>query len=182
MERRTASELRLAGSKTAPRLVGYAAVYDARSDDLGGFREYVRRGAFTRSLREGGDVLALVHHRPELILGRRSAGTLRLAEDERGLAFEIDLPDTQAARDLAISVGRGDVRGASFAFTTPRGGDKWSTRDGQTVRELLDVNLHDVTVTAAPAYPDTEVARRAFEGLRTHPRLAVARRYLETVL
>lgn len=181
MERRTATELRLAGNKAAPRLVGLAAVWDAPSQDLGGFIEYVRRGAFTRTLHEQGDVLAYVHHRPELVLGRRSAGTLRLEENTRGLAFEIDLPDTQPARDLAVSVGRGDVRGASFAFNTPKGGDKWSTREGRSIRELLDVDLHDVTVTAAPAYPDTEVARRALEGLKRHPRLAIARHYLETV-
>lgn len=179
MERRTATEFRLAGGKTAPRLVGYAAVFDARSEDLGGFVEYVRPGAFTRSLKAA-DVVALVHHRPELILGRSTAGTLRLSEDKRGLAYEIDLPDTQAARDLAVSVERGDVRGASFAFTVAKGGDRWSQTEGRTVRELLDVNLHDVTITAMPAYSDTSVAQRAMLAMRSRPRLAAALRFMET--
>jgi HK97 family phage prohead protease len=161
-------------------LVGYASVFDAASEDLGGFREYVRKGAFTRTLREGADVLALVHHRPELVLGRRSAGTLRLSEDDRGLAFDLTLPDTTAARDLAVSVDRGDIKGASFSFTVPARGDRWSKAEGRTIRELLDVNLHDITVTATPAYPDTEVARRALLALRTRPRLAVRARFLET--
>lgn len=179
MERRAAVELRFAGARTAPRLEGYAAVFDSRSQDLGGFVEIVRPGAFTRSLREGGDVVALVHHKPELVLGRRSAGTLRIGEDSRGLAFDIALPDTQAARDLAISVERGDINGASFAFTTPKNGDRWSYQGGQAIRELLDVDLRDVTVTASPAYPDTAVALRSLAMLGGW-RLRNARRFLET--
>lgn len=180
-ERRAAIELRLAGSKTAPRLVGHAAVFDSASRDLGGFIEYVRPGAFTRSLREGADVLALVHHKPELVLGRRGAGTLKLSEDERGLAFDIALPGTQTARDLAISVERGDIRGASFAFSVPKGGDKWSMQEGRAVRELLDIDLHDITITPTPAYPDTTVAKRALVLLGGAWRLRLARRYLETI-
>jgi hypothetical protein len=180
-ERRTAIELRFAGSKSAPRLEGYAAVFDKASDDLGGFVEHVRRGAFARTLREGKlDPLALVHHMPHLVLGRRSAGTLKLAEDDKGLAFEIALPDIQTARDLAVSVERGDVKGASFAFTVPPGGDKWTFADGAAIRELLDVDLHEISITATPAYPDTEVAKRALGALRSRPRLAHLKRYLET--
>jgi HK97 family phage prohead protease len=179
-ERRVAAELRFAGGRAAPRLEGYAAVFDKVSQDLGGFTEIVRPGAFTRSLREGADVLALVHHKPEMVLGRRSAGTLRLSEDAHGLAFDVALPDTTAARDLAVSVERGDIRGASFAFTVPKNGDHWFYENGRAMRELLDVNLHDVTVTAAPAYADTEVARRALVMLGGW-RLRNARRYLETL-
>jgi HK97 family phage prohead protease len=117
---------------------------------------------------------------PQLVLGRRSAGTLRLHEDQRGLAFEIDLPQTMAAADLLVSVERGDVRGASFAFSTPKGGDKWEMRGGQVVRELLDVDLHEITVTAQPAYLDTDVARRALLQFSTGPRVRALRRFLET--
>ena len=179
MERRCGIELRMAGSKDAPRLLGYASVFDKPSEDLGGFVEYVKRGAFTRTLKDGRDVVALVHHNPELVLGRKSAGTLSLEEDDHGLRFEVLLPDTSTARDLAVSVGRGDVRGASFGFTIPKGGDRWMSRGGLTVRELLDVDLHDVTVTASPAYPDTSVAKRALATL-ARPRLGLALRFLET--
>src|SRR5262245_3958547 len=127
MERRTALELRAAGSASSRRLVGYASVFDSPSEDLGGFVEFVRSGAFKRSLADGkADPLALVHHLPHLVLGRRSAGTLRLQEDAKGLAFEIDMPDTATARDLMVSVERGDVNGASFAFTVALNGDKWN--------------------------------------------------------
>jgi hypothetical protein len=182
MERRSALELRTTGGKS-PRLAGYAAVFDRPSEDLGGFVEYVRAGAFRRSLESNSaDPLALVHHMPHMVLGRRSAGTLRLSEDSHGLAFEIDLPDTQTARDLAVSVERGDIRGASFAFTVAPDGDRWSFDGGRATRDLLDVTLHEITITATPAYPDTEVARRALAALTpAAPRLRAARRFLDTL-
>ena len=179
-ERRPALELRALGGKS-PRLAGYAAVFDSPSEDLGGFVEYVRAGAFKRSLQSNSaDPLALVHHMPHMVLGRRSAGTLRLSEDSRGLQFEIDLPDTTTARDLAVSVERGDVRGASFAFTVAAQGDRWQLQGDQVTRDLLDVDLHEITITPTPAYPDTTVAQRALATLRA-PRLRVARLFMETL-
>jgi len=180
-ERRAALELRALTGGNTPRLAGYASVFDSPSEDLGGFIEYVRPGAFTRTLQGNRlDPLALVHHMPHLVLGRRSAGTLRLAQDSRGLSFEVDLPDTTMARDLAVSVERGDIRGASFAFTVAPGGDRWTVADDRVTRDLLDLDLHEITITATPAYPDTEVARRALATL-TAPRLRVARRWMETL-
>jgi HK97 family phage prohead protease len=181
IERRVAVELRAGGDKASPRLVGHAAVYNSPSQDLGGFIEIVRAGAFTRTLKSDRDPLALVQHMPQLVLGRRSAGTLRLHEDTKGLAFEIDMPPTQAAADLLVSVERGDVRGASFAFSTPKGGDKWELRGDQIVRELVDVDLHEITVTAQPAYLDTDVARRALLQFSQGPRVRALRRFLETI-
>jgi hypothetical protein len=182
-ERRCAVELRAAGDKKAPRLVGHAAVFDSPSQDLGGFVEVVRSGCFARTLKSERDQIALVAHMPQLVLGRRSAGTLRLQEDGRGLHFEIVMPPTSAANDLLVSVERGDVRGCSFAFSTPAGGDRWEQRGGQVVRELLDVDLFEVTVCAQPAYSDTDVsvARRSFEMRFAPPRLRALRRFLETV-
>lgn len=180
-ERRPALELRARGGST-PRLSGYAAVFDTPSEDLGGFTEYVKPGAFTRSLSSNkADPMALVHHLPHLVLGRRSAGTLRLAEDTRGLHFEVDLPDTATARDLLVSVERGDIRGASFAFTVAPDGDRWQLQGDQVTRDLTDVDLHEITITATPAYPDTEVARRALASLKAPHRVVMARRYLETL-
>ena len=117
-----------------------------------------------------------------MILGRRGAGTLGLTEDSKGLRFDLALPDTNAGRDLVVSVERGDVSGASFAFTIADGGERWSERGGKIVRELLDVNLHDISITAAPAYPDTSVAIRSLELWRSEqrPRLARLSRFLET--
>lgn len=182
VERRVAIELRAGGDKKSPRLVGHAAIFNSPSQDLGGFTEIVLPGAFTRTLKTDRDPLALVQHMPQLVLGRRSAGTLRLTQDAKGLAFEIDVPDTTTARDLLVSVERGDVRGASFAFSTPAGGDRWEMRGDKVVRELIDVDLHEITITAQPAYLDTSVARRSYElKFAPTPRLRSLRRFLETV-
>jgi HK97 family phage prohead protease len=175
IERRSTAEIGGAGN----RLSGYAAVFNSRSEDLGGFVETIKPNAFRRTLLEGGDVVALYDHEQRSILGRMSAGTLRLAEDDKGLRFDIDVPDTTAGRDVLISVKRGDIRGASFAFTTRE--QRWSNESGGVLRELLDVDLHDVTVTPRPAYPETSVARRALAS-RTRPVLRIlAARYLETL-
>lgn len=145
----------------APTIVGYAAVFNSPSEDLGGFREVIMPGAFDRALREGHDVRALVDHESGKILGRTKSGTLSLTVDERGLRAEINPPDTQVARDAMTSLKRGDLDGMSFAFRTLS--DAWLTQDGQEVRQLLDLELVDVSIVAYPAYSATSVAARALE-------------------
>ena len=153
------SELRAERAEgQADRLIGYAAVFDALSDDLGGYRERIAPGAFARAITEGADVRALIDHDTAQVIGRTKSGTLRLKETNVGLAVEIDLPATQAARDLSALIERGDVSHMSFGFYTRD--DRWSKVDGEWVRTLLDVDLFDVSVVAIPAYPQTEVALR----------------------
>jgi HK97 family phage prohead protease len=157
-------ERRAAVSLTHPapgRLAGYAAVYGAWSADLGGFTERVAPGAFQASLAQSEGILALWDHTERHVLGRVGAGTLRLGSDAIGLAFDLDLPDTTAGRDLAVLVGRRDVAGASFAFRVLDGGDSWSFEAGQARRTLTNVDLREITVCAMPAYPDTTVALRS---------------------
>ncbi len=143
-------------------LSGYAAVFNSLSEDLGGFREFIRKGAFSQSLSRGDDIRALVGHDTTLIIGRRSAKTLEVKEDDKGLAVEIAVPDTTAGRDLVVSVKRGDLTGMSFGFATVK--DEWTrqTKDGDTVyrRELLVVDLFEVSAVAFPAYADTSVEAR----------------------
>jgi HK97 family phage prohead protease len=153
-----ATELRIqdndAGGKT---LVGYAAVFDRWSEDLGFFREIIRAGAFRKTLSDGADVRALFNHDPNFVLGRTKSGTLRLEEDERGLRIEGDLPDTQMVRDLVISpIERGDIDQMSFGFRSVK--DEWN--EDYTERELLEVQLFDVSAVTFPAYPQTEVGVR----------------------
>jgi uncharacterized protein len=156
------------------KLAGYAATFDSPAD-LGPFVEVVRPGAFTRSLRTPSAILALYDHERRSVLGKVSAGTLRLNADTKGLAFELDLPDTTVGRDLAVLVQRGDVAGCSFGFLVPTGGDTWRTApDGKPMRELRSVDLHEVTITPTPAYADTSVAMRSMpsywegDALTTH--------------
>lgn len=168
-------ELRAAagGAKSPGTLVGYAAVFGTDSDPIGGaFVERVQRGAFARALREQQDVRALVAHDMAQVLGRTTSGTLRLAEDERGLRMELDLPDTQAGRDMAESVRRRDVRQMSFAFKVKRPhGERWEVRaagGGMDRRVLTDVDLYDVSPLAFAAYPDTELALRSHAAFLEH--------------
>ena len=174
IERRFSAELRV--DTAAQKIIGYAAKYDLSSEDLGGFREYVRPGAFQRSLDSAPDVRALIDHNPSLILGRTVSGTLRLESDAIGLKVIIDPPDTQYAADLMAVMSRGDVSQMSFAFTTSE--DSWDLVDGQRVRSLLAVELHDVSVVTYPAYPDTTVAVRSLS-IYTRDALASARRFRE---
>ena len=52
------------GDDQGYELRGYAAVFDKLSEDLGGFREVIKRGAFKPPLKNGDDVRLLVNHNP----------------------------------------------------------------------------------------------------------------------
>lgn len=156
----TAREARAEGDGETLTLVGYAAKFDRESQDLGGFREVIRKGAFARAVKED-DVRALLNHDDNHVLGRSRSGTLRMEEDATGLRVEIDLPDTEAGRSLHTSVQRGDIDQMSFQFVTRQ--DRWTRTEGTSpdvLRELLDVRLYDVSPVTFPAYLDTEVSVR----------------------
>lgn len=151
-ERRTLPiELRAKGRK----LEGYAAVFNTPALIGEAFTEVVAPGAFATTLAAAADILALVDHDPTRLLGRTGADTLRLAEDSRGLAFEIALPATQLGNDILALAERGDLGGMSFGFVATD-----ERRDGDR-RTLLAVDLYEVSVvTAFPAYPGTVVQAR----------------------
>lgn len=172
LERRhhtTGFEVRAADDKSPGTLTGYAAVFDKWSENLGGFREIIRKGAFKNSLEEGADVRALVGHDTARIIGRASAQTLSIEEDDTGLRVEIDLPNTTEGRDLAESVRRGDIDGMSFGFNVTS--DRWTfSDDGEPdERELLGIELFEVSAVTFPAYPDTTLAKRSLERARPKP-------------
>ncbi len=147
-------------------ITGYAAVFDSPSQPLGGgaFVEKVRRGAFKKTIKEA-DVRALWNHDPNYVLGRNTAGTLSLAEDQRGLAVEIKPPDTQWSRDLMTTMQRGDVDQMSFGFQIVQ--EAWNQQVQPPERTLTEVKLFDVSVVTFPAYPATEAAvRSAIDVLR----------------
>ncbi|MEM4234905.1 MAG: HK97 family phage prohead protease [Candidatus Methanomethylicaceae archaeon] len=136
-------------------LTGYAAVFNQWSEDLGGFRELIRPGAFEKAI-QNADVRALINHDANYVLGRTTSGTLRLEEDEIGLRVEIKLPSTQYANDLVLMMKRGDINQMSFGFSVAEGGDKWYEQDGIYRREIISVSrLYDVSVVTFPAYPQT---------------------------
>jgi HK97 family phage prohead protease len=154
-------EIRSNGTLTGKgkTLSGYAAVFNSEAN-LGDFNEVIRPGAFAKTLATGSNIRALSNHDANALVGTTRGGTLQLREDAHGLAFTLALPDTTHGRDLQTLVERGDVAGCSFGFRVAPGGDKWETRNGKTIRELLQVDLMEVTLTADPAYQDTTVALR----------------------
>lgn len=161
LERRSFSVTELRAKAGAGlTIVGHAAVFNELSDDLGGFREKIRSGAFADTILID-DIRSLWNHDPNYPLGRNKAGTLSLREDDKGLAIENQLPDTQFARDLMHSIERGDVNQMSFGFLVPPKGDDWRFEDRGVVRELLKVQLFDVSPVTFPAYPQTDVSARA---------------------
>ena len=135
-------------------LEGYAALFNSRSENLGGFTETIQPGAFRASLKARNDIKLLWNHDTGAVLGSTRAGTLTLTEDARGLRVMATLPNTSYGRDAAELVRRGDVTGFSFGFSMPtRGGDEWSA-DG-TERLLKSVRLFEVSLVAFPAYSGT---------------------------
>jgi uncharacterized protein len=181
-------ERRADGDSESVVVVGHASVFDQWTTLYEGryftWREIVRPGAFARAIRDGQDVRALWNHDANIVLGRTRSGTLVLREDEQGLLSEINPPPTQTVRDLVLSpIDRGDVSGMSFAFDVPNSGERRISEkpDGSTVvetgferitlrtdgerrieeRELLNVDIFDVSPVTYPAYDGTDVTRRA---------------------
>ena len=169
IERRTfAVELRAGGDDAAKLITGHGAVFNQEAEIWDGIYEVVRSGAFAKTIQEA-DVRALFNHDPNFVLGRNKAGTLRLSEDEIGLRYDIDPPDTTWANDLYTSIKRGDITQSSYAFLPVK--ESWTQRDdGSELRELLEVRLFDVSPVTYPAFvgADTQ-ARSALQAFGIDP-------------
>jgi len=161
------AQLRAEGDDSVRRLVGHAAVFNIRTDIGGFFEEQIRPGAFSEAIRND-DVRALIDHDSSLVLGRNTAGTLQLSEDDRGLRVEITPPDTQIARDLIVSMERGDINQMSFGFSMRGGIEEWDETGETQLRTIEKVGrLIDVSVVTFPAFPDAEVGLRSLNHFRT---------------
>jgi Escherichia/Staphylococcus phage prohead protease len=158
LERRIITGCEIRATKDSRTITGYAAIYNSDSQDLGGFIESIKPGAFTRSLQDNPQITALVDHEFQQILGRTDESTLRLAEDDKGLRFEIDLPNTRYADDLLANILHRNIKGMSFGFKPSETVDRWYNADGVVRRDLLDIALVEITATSIPAYDDTAVS------------------------
>jgi len=178
MERRSfvaeesGEELRMIGDDgESPRIVGYAAVFNRPSEAMGFFGqkfiEKIAPGAFKNAIKNS-DTRSLFNHDPNIVLGRKSAGTLKLKEDEKGLFMEVTPPDTQLVRDMVLTpIKRGDVKEQSFGFTVKT--DQWDEDKGKNIvtRTLIEIDtLYDTSPVTFPAYADTSVAVRSMEQWR----------------
>jgi len=151
-------------------VVGYAAKFGVLSLDLGDFVERIDPDAFgivaeRRGRKKPLETRALWNHDANFPLARYP-GTLRMSVDEVGLRYEFPVPETSYGKDIASNIRSGIVRGSSFSFTVPQGGDSWAVEDGRSVRTIQKIDtLLDVGPVTFPAYPDADVkvAQRSFD-------------------
>ena len=166
LERRNfnTSEIRVS-NKDSREVVGYASVFNSRSENLGGFKEIIEKNAFDSVL--DNDVRALFNHDPNLILGRSTAGTLSLSVDDKGLEYKFSAPDTSYGNDLIVNLENGNITQSSFGFIVEE--DDWEEdEDGMTIRTIKKVGrLLDVSPVTYPAYPEASVGKRSFMNYRT---------------
>jgi len=155
------------------RIGGYAAKFNTRSQNLGGFTETIATGCFSKSEGDGfPGVMARYNHDDNMLLGTVDGGTLRIAIDETGVDYETDLPATRA--DVYELVQRGDVTRSSFAFITHE--DEWALdENGFPQRTLVSAQLVDVAPVNTPAYTDTSTGLRTLAEARSIPVADVAR-------
>lgn len=158
MERRylepTGIEVRQGDS--GPVVSGYAAVFDSEAHN-----EVIRSGAFKKTLKESGRILALWNHDSSKPLASTDTDTLSLSEDEKGLRFEMALDEgTSFGADALRTIAKKLITGVSFGFDTVK--DMLTQRgtpdeEKAPLRELLEVKLYEVSPVTFPWYEDTDV-------------------------
>ena len=139
---------------------GYASVFNSMSEDLGGFREIILPGAFKNALND--DIRALYNHDSNYLLARTASGTLEVKEDDKGLYYRFEMPNTSYGNDLLELYKRGDLTQSSFGFTVDK--DSWRLEEGQHVRYIESVSsLFDVSAVVYPAYVQSSSGLRSAE-------------------
>jgi HK97 family phage prohead protease len=162
-----ASEIRMETDPDGRRVIRgvairYGSVSKLQKDAKGRvFRERFAPGAFSRAMSVGVDVRFLVNHNRDLILGRSTAGTLRLIDDPDALRYEAYPPSTVIADHYVSAVERRDMSGVSFRFY--KIADRWSGLGEATVRDVLEADIDDLSIVTYPAYDDTSAATRSHD-------------------
>ncbi len=136
-------------------VTGYASVFNSPTLLFEGLEEKISPGAFARALSTS-DVRCLFNHDWGKVLGRNKSSTLRLEEDDHGLKFEVELPNTTYANDLIESMQRGDINQCSFGFIPTE--ETWDYNTDPVLRTVNEVELFEVSIVALPAYQDTEAS------------------------
>lgn len=156
-------EIRLGDNATSSEsrhIEGYAIVFNSLSNDLGGFREIIERGAITDELIKNSDIVCLMNHDIKKGLLARSyhgRGSLKLDIDEHGLHYSFEAPKTALGDEVLEGIRRGDISKCSFAFVC--GEDVWDKdeKTGEYIRHVKKIkNLYDVSLVYHPAYEETE--------------------------
>ena len=154
---------------------GYAIVFGVRSNVMYDweegrkFVEVIERSAVTDELLNSCDIRALVEHNNQRLLARsnKGKGTLQLDIDDHGLKYRFVSPNTTHGNDIVEMVKRGDISGSSFAFRSSQENVRWEKEStGLWLRTVKGIEyIRDVTMTADPAYSQTEVTVRSIAEL-----------------
>lgn len=152
------SDFKIRKDGDKPRIEGYFAVFNSDYEIFSGCTESIAPGAFTDELHS--DVRALIDHDTRLVLGRTTAGTLELREDDKGLWGGIDInPKDTEAMNLYARVERGDVSQCSFGFRILKESHE-DRGNGQHHFTIEKVKLYEVSCCTFPAYEDTAISAR----------------------
>lgn len=158
MEIRKASESINNNGKT---LSGYAILFNSESRTIyehgRSFKETIKRGAFDINPTKDHDVKLYFNHDTQMPLARQRNGSLRLFEDEKGIRFEADLPDTTLANDIRELMNKGTLSGEmSFGFSVRK--DRW---EGTDKRQIEEGKLYEISVVTDASYPQTSSQLRS---------------------
>lgn len=140
---------------------GYAAVFNTKANVGGVFEEVIMPGAFSRTLVENKDVVALVNHNFDNVLARTSNGLLKLSEDERGLKFELQSNNTPKVQQVFEDVKCRNLKDCSFLFFAKE--EEWDYSVAPPLRIVKDVDLVEISLVTLPVYEGTEVSARSKE-------------------
>lgn len=167
-------------------ITGYAIMFNTPSaplwsDDDSEAREVISPEAITKELLDSCDIKFTMYHDRQLILGRsnKGSGTLGYFVDDKGVGFNLELPNSPNGDEALELVSRGDLSGCSFAFTTRYWDSDFVERTAKVVNGSTQITytikavtgVYDFTLAADPAYPDTSVEAREFTvGLRQSER------------
>lgn len=143
------------------KIEGYFAVFNSNYDIAPGMSESIAPGAFKNTL--AGDIRALVNHDSTLVLGRTTAHTLEVREDEHGLWGSIDInPNDSDAMNAYERVKRGDVSQCSIGFDILS--EETELREnGEIHWTMTEIKLYEVSVCTFPAYESTNIDARSEE-------------------
>ena len=131
-------------------IAGYSARWDERfTPSSTGRAERVLRGAFTDAIRGRRVQLRIDHGGPSSTVASMADGTLRLAQDSRGLWFSARLPRTAEGRRLLAAIRQGEIKSVSPGWT-----GKHVTGYPEQLYTRIDLTeISLLTSTRRPAWP-----------------------------
>lgn len=161
------SDIEVRSDENSRTIQGYAVKWGKKSHKIANrFVEQFQKGAFSETLAND-EQRALWSHDNAKVLGRTKNNTLRLSEDDIGLRFELDLPNTTLGNDALESVKRGDIDGVSFGFRALE--QDWENRSRNDIlRNVKKANLFEISLVGVPAYEDSEVSLRGYNPFKSY--------------